>query len=101
VEEIQSTVYDMKNNKTPGSDGIPIEFFKAFFSKSGLSDNQDNFSDVHYSDCAKCLLSLFNQIWDYDFPEEWNSASIISISKKREIFQNAIIIVVYFLLMSV
>jgi len=79
MEEIQNTVLDMKNNKAPGPDGIPIEFFKAFFSKSDLSDNQDDSSDTHYSDCAKCLLSLFNKIWDGDFPEEWNSASIISI----------------------
>jgi len=28
MEEIQNTVLDMKNNKTPGPDGIPIEFFK-------------------------------------------------------------------------
>jgi len=60
-----------------------IEFFKAFFNKSDLSDNQDDSSDVHYSDCAKCLLSLFSKIWYGDFPEEWNSASIISIPKKR------------------
>ena len=39
MEEIQNTVLDMKNNKAPEPDGIPIEFFKAFFSKSDLSDN--------------------------------------------------------------
>jgi len=52
----------MNNNKAPGPDYIPIEFFKSFFSKSDLSDNQDDSSDVHYSDCAKCLLSLFNKM---------------------------------------
>ena len=69
MEEIQKTVLDMKNNKAPEPDGIPIEFFKAFFSKSDLYDNQDNSSDVHYSYCAKCLFSLFNKIWNDDFPE--------------------------------
>jgi len=52
MEEIQNIVLDMKNNKVPSSDGIPIEFFKAFFSKSDLSDNQDDSSVVHYSNCA-------------------------------------------------
>jgi len=35
----------------------------------------------------KCLLSLFNKIWDGDlFLEEWNSTSnnIISIPKKKK-----------------
>ena len=60
-----------------------LNFFKTFFSKSDLSDNQVEPSDVHYSDCANCLLSLFDKIWDGDFPEEWNSASIILIPKKK------------------
>ena len=85
MEEIRNIVLDMKNNKAPGPDGIPINFFKAFLSKSDLSDNQDDSSVVHYSNCTKCLLSLFNKIWDGDFPEEWNSASIISIPKKRDL----------------
>ena len=44
--------------KLLGPDGIPIEFFKTFFSKSDLSDNQDDSSDDHYSKCAKCLLFI-------------------------------------------
>ena len=30
--EIQNSVKEMKNNKSPGSDGIPIEFYKIFWS---------------------------------------------------------------------
>jgi len=58
-------------------------FLKVFFSESDFYRIiKIASSDVHYSDCAKnvFLLSLFNKIWDGDFPlEEWNSASIISI----------------------
>jgi len=43
MEEIQNTVLDLKNNKAPGPDSIPIEFSKAFFSESDLFDNQDAF----------------------------------------------------------
>ena len=73
---------------------IPIEFFKTFFSKSDLSYNQDASSNVHYSDCAKCLLSLFNKIWDGDFPEEWNFG-FYNINSKKRIFQITIIILVF------
>jgi len=84
MEEIQNTVLEMwKIIKFVDPMVFRFEFFKAFFSKSDLSDNQNDSSDDYYSKCAKCLLSLFNKIWDGDFPEEWNSASIISIPKKK------------------
>ena len=62
-----------------------LNFFKVIFRKSDLSDNQNDSSDEHYSKCAKCLLSLFNKILDGDFPEEWNSTSILSIPKKGDL----------------
>ena len=39
MKEIQNTVLDLKNNKAPGPDSIPIKFSKAFFSESDLFDN--------------------------------------------------------------
>jgi len=87
MSEIESTIRDMKNNKAPGPDGIPTEFFKAFFKNDVSSDDHSNSNttDNNYSDCAKCLLLLFNKIWDGDFPNEWNSASIVSIPKKGDL----------------
>jgi len=85
MEEIQNIVLDMKNNSAPGPNDIPIEFFKAFFSKFGF----------HL--IIKMILQLFTTLIVLNiyfhylkkselviFPEEWNSASIISIPKKKK-----------------
>ena len=42
MSEIESTVRDIKNNKAPGPDGIPTEFFKAFFKNDTSADDQSN-----------------------------------------------------------
>ena len=81
MSDIQETVLSMKNNKSPGPDGIPIEFFKAFFYEPNNNSNSQTQND--FSDGAKCLLHLFNKIWDGVFPDDWNTASIVSIPKKR------------------
>ena len=86
LKEIELAVLSMKNNKAPGPDGIPNEFFKAFFEpRSNTSNNSNTNQPVSYSDCANCLFLLFNKIWDGDFPDEWNSASIVSIPKKGDL----------------
>jgi len=84
MAEIESTVFSMKNNKAPGPDGIPSEFFKAFFDPNRPSSN-GNDNTASYSDCAKCLFSIFTKIWNGDFPSNWNSASIVSIPKKGDL----------------
>ena len=46
----------------------------------------NNYSDrSRYSDCTKCLLLLFNKIWNGDFPSDWNITFIISEPKKSDI----------------
>ncbi|VDN26439.1 unnamed protein product [Cylicostephanus goldi] len=130
MDEIQKVVRSMQCNKAPGPDGLPIEFYKAFFETNvdpttdpttdptvdptidpgdpgnpGEPGNPDidpgypgepgepgkpgidpgSIDDSSYSDCAKCLLILFNKIWNGDFPSDWNTASIISIPKKGDL----------------
>jgi len=113
LSDIRNTVLSMKHNKAPGPDGIPIEFYKAFFCNHDL---EEKFPSV-----GKWLKIIFNKIWEgffffffffffYDiffffffffflkkfgkffffffffFPNEWNSVSIISIPKKGDLF---------------
>ena len=77
LNEIKDTVLSMKNNKAPGPDGIPIEFYKAFFCSKDLEEEHPS--------AGKCLEIIFNKIWNGSFPKNWNSASIVSIPKKGDL----------------
>jgi len=98
MDKIQKAVRSMQCNKAPGPDGLPIEFYKAFFETNvdPTTDPSDpgnpcesgkpgidpgSIDDSSYSDCAKCLLILFNKIWNGDFLSDWNTASFISIPR--------------------
>ena len=81
IEEIKSAILATPNYKAAGPDGIPIEFYKAFFLPNG---NPDEDSRVTYGSGIKCLHILFTRIWNGEFPTEWNEASIISIPKKGD-----------------
>jgi len=66
--------------------GILKKIFKAFLnSKSNASSLDDSNQEASYSECVKNLFCLFNKIWNYDFPDEWNSVSFVFISKKRDL----------------
>ena len=77
MAEIKNVISTMKNNKAPGPDGLPIEFYKAFFNTLELEER--------YPAPGKCLEIIFNKIWNGSFPSNWNSASIVSIPKKGDL----------------
>ena len=67
-EEIQNAISSMKNNKSPGPDGIPIEFF---------SNNLGFWLPI--------LHRLFNYIYDTGtYPDEWAEGIIIPIFKNGD-----------------
>ena len=35
ISELQTAIFEMKLNKTPGLDGLPVEFYRTFWSHIG------------------------------------------------------------------
>ena len=65
------TVKNFKNNKSPGPDGIPMEFFK-FLDAEGLD----------------CILDILNDCWENNImPEHMELANVVTLYKKGK-FQN-------------
>jgi len=62
LSDIRNTVLSMKRNKAPEPDGIPIEFYKAFFCNHDLEEK--------FPSAGKCLEIIFNKIWEGSFPNE-------------------------------
>jgi len=54
IEDIKKTISSTKNNKAPGPDGIPIEFYKALFCNEELLES--------HPAAGKCLKLIFNKI---------------------------------------
>jgi hypothetical protein len=62
IEECAQAVLNMKNNKTPGSDGLSVELYKMFWkqlSKPLYNALKSSFAEKELSVTQKCsLLSL-------------------------------------------
>ena len=48
IEEIKTAIKEMKNNKCPGTDGLPIEFYKIFW---------EDISDIYYELIVDVLIT--------------------------------------------
>ena len=68
ASEIRNSIMDLKNNKSPGIDGIPSEFFK-----------------VAYEKLVPYFEILFNKFYENSFfPEDWSTSLITPIHKKGD-----------------
>ena len=66
ISEIKEAIFKMENGKSPGIDGLPIEFYKHFF------------ETIKYDLQTTYNKSLFEH---YSKPETWNQAIIALIPK--------------------
>ena len=58
ASKIRNSIMDLKNNKSPGPDGIPSEFFK-----------------VAYEKLVPYFEILFNKFYENSFfPEDWSTS---------------------------
>ena len=69
VEEVKTALKKMKNNKSPGPDGLPIEFFK-YLDDSGLA----------------IILDILNECWEKEIlPSELELAELVTLYKKGNV----------------
>ena len=69
MDELIETVKLFKNNKSPGPDGIPMEFFK-LLDAEGLN----------------CILDILNDCWENNImPEHMELANVVTLYKKGKI----------------
>lgn len=64
-DDIWAAIKALPNGKSPGLDGIPIDFYKKFWTQIEL-----------------IFISAVNNIWTEMIPQSWNSASISLLLKK-------------------
>ena len=67
--EIESAIYKLSNDKSPGPDGIPSEFYK-----------------FTLRECIHVLETLFNHIYETGiFPKSWGQSLITTIHKSGSV----------------
>ena len=69
MDELIDTVKMFKNNKSPGSDGIPVEFFE-WLNADGLF----------------CFLEILNECWENNvMPEHMELGNVVTLYKKGKV----------------
>ncbi len=85
VEEIILALKSMQNNKAPGPDGFPVEFFKKFHDKLApllLSVYKESHGSLPPTLRQACISLLFEKDKDPDLCSSYRPLSLINVDAK-------------------
>ncbi len=86
VDECKRAVFKMKKNKTPGSDGLPIEWYQTFWNDiSYLMVNSLNFSYTNGQlSCSqrKGIITLLYKKGDHEDLQNWRPINLLNYDYK-------------------
>ena len=85
-DEIQNAIKGMNNGKSPGSDGIPSEFYKRFWNTIG-NDLMQMFDEIHASGClsdtqSEALIKCLPKKGDLLEMANWRPVSLLNTDYK-------------------
>ena len=86
LEECKTALSEMKHNKSPGSDGLTVEFYSTFWSKIGnivVNSLNEGYIKGELSGTQKhSILSLIFKKGDPEDLENWRPISLLNIDYK-------------------
>ena len=85
LEELESVLNSLQSNKSPGNDGLPIEFYKTCWN---LINESFKFGEMPSSQRKAVINLIEKQSKDRTMIENWRPTSVINVDAKIIIKQD-------------